>query len=192
MQTRHGQAGWSRWVIRPLRAAAMALVLAAAAAATANADPARWGKLVSQDACTWLEPAAVDKLLGGGTRAAPFANAAETGCRWTTAKGNPVLTVAILKWSSAANLVAERDGLLQQIRDYGGNRFEELPAPGGVASIVIRNDRGRVTLFPRANRESTGISINPHFVLREAAPEKQVRRERALAYTRELVKRHGL
>lgn len=180
---RHRPLGiWLAW------SALLVLGVGLLGATLASADAARWSRLVGQDPCGWFDAAQVDKLLGGGTRAAPFANAAETGCRWTTSSGNPVLTVAILKWDSAANLVAERDGLLQQIRDYRGNRFEQMPAPGGVARIVVRNDRGRVTLFPRSNRESTGISINPHLVLRETPAEKEVRRERARAYTRELVK----
>jgi hypothetical protein len=153
---------------------------------------ARWDALTRQSPCDWLPAEVITAILGPDLKAQLRTTQADTGCSWRTARGNPVLTATVAKWNSAANMVAERDLLLQQIAQYGGAAFTRLPAPGGVATIVMRRDRGRVTAFPTANDAVAVISINPHLVMKEGEAEKEARRRRAVAFTEALVKQHGL
>lgn len=157
-----------------------------------NATPAKWDALTRQSPCEWLPANVVAGIVGPGVTGQLRTTQADTGCSWRTSRGTPVLTATVAKWSSAANMVAERDMLLQQIARYGGDSFTRLPAPGGVATIVMRRDRGRVTMFPNGNTAVTVISINPHLVLKESDAEKEARRRRAVEFTAALVKQHGL
>lgn len=167
-------------------------LLLPALAHSQQAATARWNALTEQSPCDWLPAAVVASIAGPDAKGQPRTTRADTGCSWRTPRGNPVLTATVAKWTSPANMVAERDTLLQQIAQYGGAGFRRLPAPGGVATIVMRIDRGRVTLFPNGNRAVTVISINPHVGLKESDAEKEVRRKRAVAFTEALVKQHGL
>ncbi|MCU0760606.1 MAG: hypothetical protein MUF07_15605 [Steroidobacteraceae bacterium] len=163
-----------------------------AVAQSKAAAAARWDALTRQSPCDWLPPAVVASILGPDVKGQLRTTQADTGCSWRTARGNPMLTATLAKWNSAANMVAERDTLLQQIAQYGGAAFTRLPAPGGAATIVMRRDRGRITAFPTANDVVTVISINPHLVMKEDETQKEARRQRAIAFTAALVKQHGL
>lgn len=151
-----------------------------------------WSGLVGRGPCEWLDAAALAPVVGAGISGQARTTQADTSCIWRTAGGRPLLTASVVAWPSPAALVLERDTMLQQIVQYGGNRFERLPSPGGVATIVIRNDRGRVTLFPNGSTQRQAITVNPHVVLNESAPQKAQRRERARAFVKALVARHGL
>jgi len=170
------------------------LILAAPAGhAQAPADGVEaWSSLVGRSPCVWMGRSSMVPIVGAQVTAQPRTTQAETACAWRTGNGNPVLTVAVVAWASATALVLERDAMLQQIAQYGGDRFERLPSPGGVATLVIRNDRGRITVFPTGSGQTQAITINPHFVLKETAEQKAARRERALSYARELMRQYRL
>jgi hypothetical protein len=152
----------------------------------------RWETLVSQPPCDWLPQATVAAIVGVEAKPHARTTAADVSCIWRTARGNPLLTASVVKWSSPAAMVLERDALLQQIAQYGGDRFTQLPAPGGLATVVMRKDRGRITIFPTGSTADRGISINAHLVLKESEAEKDARRARATRFSEVLVKQHGL
>lgn len=170
--------------------AAALLTPAAALAQTSAAE--RWEALIRQSPCDWLPAATVAPLVGEGVKAQLRTTRADVSCVWRTAKGNPVLTASVVKWDTPANLVAERDGTLQQIAQYGGDRFSATRSPGGAATLVMRKDRGRLTLFPHTSGAVAAITVNPHVVLKEDEVQKEARRERASAFADALVKAHGL
>lgn len=179
---------------RPLRTACLVgAVLLVPAAALAQASPAeRWEALVRQSPCDWLPAATVAPLVGEGVKGQLRTTRADVSCVWRTAKGNPVLTASVVKWDTPTNLAAERDGTLQQIAQYGGDRFSATRSPAGAVTLVMRKDRGRLTLFPHARGAVAAITVNPHVVLKEDAAQKDARRQRASAFADALVKAHGL
>lgn len=168
------------------------LACAPAALRAQGAAPGRWEALVSQSPCDWLPQTAVAAIVGSEARPHARSTQADVSCIWRTSRGNPLLTVSVVKWTSPAAMAIERDTLLQQIAQYGGDRFTQLPAPGGLATVVMRKDRGRVTIFPTGSTTDRGISINAHLVLKESEAEKDARRARATRFSEALVRQHGL
>jgi hypothetical protein len=178
----------------PLRTACLvASALLAPTAALAQGGAAeRWEALIRQSPCDWLPLATVAPLVGEGVKGQLRTTRADVSCVWRTAKGNPVLTASVVKWDTPTNLAAERDGTLQQIAQYGGDRFSATRSPAGAATLVMRKDRGRLTLFPHASGAVAAITVNPHVVLKEDEALKDARRQRASAFADALVKAHGL
>jgi hypothetical protein len=182
----------------PLRTACLIACLIAAAliaptAALAQGSAAeRWDALIRQSPCDWLPAATVAPLVGEGVKGQLRTTRADVSCVWRTAKGNPVLTASVVKWDTPTNLAAERDGTLQQIAQYGGDRFSATRSPAGAVTLVMRKDRGRLTLFPHASGAVAAITVNPHVVLKEDEAQKDARRQRASAFADALVKAHGL
>lgn len=173
-------------------AMAFALGIGLAPAMAQDKAATAWAELIRLSPCDWLPAQVAATIVGPDVKPQARTTKADVSCAWRTARGQPVLTASRVAWTSPAQLVAERDMLLQQIAQYGGNRFERLPSPGGLATIVIRNDRGRVTVFPTGSGSATAITINPHLVLKEGDAEKDARRQRAREFTEALVKQHGL
>lgn len=171
----------------------IATALFASAVALAQGSAAeRWEALIRQSPCDWLPAATVAPLVGEGVKGQLRTTRADVSCVWRTPKGNPVLTASVVKWDTPANLVAERDSTLQQIAQYGGDRFSATRSPGGAVTLVMRKDRGRLTLFPHASGAVAAITVNPHVVLKEDEAQKDARRQRASAFADALVKAHGL
>lgn len=171
---------------------ATSTLLATTAALAQGGAAERWAALIRQSPCDWLPEATVAPLVGKGVKGLLRTTRADVSCVWRTAKGNPVLTASVVKWDTPTNLAAERDGTLQQIAQYGGNRFSATRSPAGSVTLVMRRDRGRLTLFPHTSGAIAAITVNPHVVLKEDEAQKDVRRQRASAYAEALVKAHGL
>ena len=177
--------------MRLFRSTAIALLLAGSALPCV-AQATGWQALQSQSPCDWLPPERVKAIVGAEAQAKERKTQIDIGCSWRGARGQPLLTVTLVSWPSAANMVGERDELLRQLAQYGGDNFLRLPAPGGAASIVMRKDRGRVTIFPTDNGARHAININAHLVMKESPAEKDGRRQRAIAYVEALVRQQRL
>ncbi len=148
---------------------------------------ASWQVLQTRSPCDWLPKDRLQAIVGSDAKAQERKTRIDIGCSWRTARGQPLLTVTLVNWPSAANMVGERDEMLRQVAQYGGDNFQRLPAPGGAASIVMRKDRGRVTIFPTDNAERHAINVNAHLVMKESPADKDARRQRAIAYVEALV-----
>lgn len=176
----------------PTVTAALLLALSALPCAAQSGGAAGWKVLQSQSPCDWLPKDRVQAIVGNEAQAQERKTRIDIGCSWRTARGQPLLTVTLVNWPSAANMVGERDEMLRQVAQYGGDNFVRLPAPGGAASIVMRKDRGRLTIFPTDNGERHAINVNAHLVMKEGPAEKDARRQRAIAFVEALTRQHKL
>jgi hypothetical protein len=175
-------------LFKPTLIASLLLAGSALPCAAQPGGAASWQALQSRSPCDWLPKDSVQAIVGSEAQAKERKTGVDIGCSWRTARGQPLLSVTLVNWPSAANMVGERDELLRQVAQYGGDNFVRLPAPGGAASIVMRKDRGRVTIFPTNNAERHAINVSAHLVMKESPAEKDARRQRAIAYVEALVR----
>jgi hypothetical protein len=163
-------------------------LLACSLALADGFDWNKWSAIANEHPCTWLDAAAIEKIVGQGAVASRSDSASASRCTWKAPDGALLLSASVSTVDSAANMVGEREG---QLRDIATGRFERL-ATSGVTTAVLRKDRLYVTVFPNSDAETAVLRIQGHPVLREDQQEREKRNQRLRAFTAAVIEKHEL
>ena len=159
------------------------MLLCAPASVTAEEQVAgfnwdNWAKALNESPCNWFNTEQWQQLLQTDYQAQASTSRDATSCKFSDSAQTPLLTISIRTMANATAVNAERDGMLQQISQYGSGRFEQLATTQQAVTAIVRKDRQQLFIFANSNNETAFILLSGHPVRTDTAEQKAVRKAR--------------
>lgn len=151
----------------------------------------KWANALNENPCHWFSVQEQAKLIAQGAVAEAKNSRDATICTWRTAGSVLLLTISVVSMESAEAVNHGRNEQLNQIKNYGTKRFEEIPSPGGITTAIIRKDRQIVSIFANSAKEAAFIRISGHPVLNESPDKKTERKQRLRLVATEVINKFG-
>lgn len=152
----------------------------------------RWAAVVHEDPCGWLDGAALTRVFGTEVPQAVERSRGQVSCVWRTPDNTTLLRASVIIWDTAANLARKRREQIGQVEEGVHQVFQQVEAPGGVVTAMLRRDHSRLSLLPNSDDERASIAISSPVLPREDAPSRAAGRDRVMAFGRALIDRYGL
>lgn len=140
----------------------------------------KWAQALNEPPCNWFNEEQWQQLLGTDRHAEASTSITATSCKFKNSAQTPVVTISIRSLQNAAAVIAERDGMLQQISQYGSGRFEQLQTTQQAVTAILRKDKQQLFIFANNDNETAFILLSGHPVRTENPEQKAQRKTRLL------------
>lgn len=137
-----------------------------------------WAKALNDSPCNWFSAEQWQQLLGTDYQMQASTSKDATRCQFSNSAQTPLLSISIRSLQSNTAVNAERDGMLQQINQYGSGRFEQLPTTRQAVTAILRKDKQQLFIFANNNNETAFILLSGHPIRTDSAEQKTLRKAR--------------
>jgi hypothetical protein len=150
-----------------------------------------WAQALNDSPCNWFNTEQWQQLLGADYQAQASTSKDATRCQFSNSAQPPLLTISIRSLANAAAVNAERDGMLQQINQYGSGRFEQLPTSQQAVTAILRKDKLQLFIFANNNNETAYILLSGHPIRTDSAEQKALRKTRVMQTAEQIFNHFG-